>query len=118
MAKMERSTCGSPVALDEPPADRFLPRYTERMTSPLMQRALELAEPLSRARRARTPSVGCVLVRDGEIVGEGATQPPGGPHAEVVALAAAGDAARGATAYVTLEPCSHTRAARRPAPMR
>lgn len=53
------------------------------------------------------PAVGCVLVRDGQIVGRGWTQPGGRPHAEVVALAQAGDQARGATAYVTLEPCSH-----------
>jgi diaminohydroxyphosphoribosylaminopyrimidine deaminase/5-amino-6-(5-phosphoribosylamino)uracil reductase len=56
---------------------------------------------------APNPWVGCVLERDGAVVGRGATRPPGGDHAEVVALAAAGDAARGATAYVTLEPCSH-----------
>ena len=54
------------------------------------------------------PPVGCVIVRDGEVVGEGATAPAGGPHAEVVALAAAGAATRGATAIVTLEPCAHT----------
>jgi len=53
------------------------------------------------------PPVGCVIVRDGAIVGEGATMPVGGPHAEVVALAAAGERARGATAVVTLEPCAH-----------
>lgn len=53
------------------------------------------------------PSVGCVLVKDGRIVGTGWTAPPGGPHAERVALAAAGADARGATAYVTLEPCNH-----------
>jgi diaminohydroxyphosphoribosylaminopyrimidine deaminase/5-amino-6-(5-phosphoribosylamino)uracil reductase len=53
------------------------------------------------------PRVGCVIVRDEEIVGEGFTSPVGGPHAEVNALQAAGDAARGATVYVTLEPCSH-----------
>ena len=53
------------------------------------------------------PSVGCVLVRDGQVVGRGWTQPGGRPHAETEALARAGDAARGATAYVTLEPCSH-----------
>ena len=52
------------------------------------------------------PWVGCVLVRDGRVIGVGATQPPGGRHAEAEALAVAGDA-RGATAYVTLEPCSH-----------
>jgi diaminohydroxyphosphoribosylaminopyrimidine deaminase/5-amino-6-(5-phosphoribosylamino)uracil reductase len=53
------------------------------------------------------PSVGCVLVRDGRVVGRGTTAPGGRPHAETVALAMAGEAARGATAYVTLEPCSH-----------
>jgi diaminohydroxyphosphoribosylaminopyrimidine deaminase/5-amino-6-(5-phosphoribosylamino)uracil reductase len=53
------------------------------------------------------PTVGAVIVRDGRIVGRGRTQPPPGAHAEVMALAAAGDLARGAEAYVTLEPCSH-----------
>ncbi|MDE1147910.1 MAG: bifunctional diaminohydroxyphosphoribosylaminopyrimidine deaminase/5-amino-6-(5-phosphoribosylamino)uracil reductase RibD [Azospirillaceae bacterium] len=53
------------------------------------------------------PAVGCVLVKDGHVVGRGWTQPGGRPHAEVVALAQAGNAAEGATAYVTLEPCSH-----------
>ncbi len=53
------------------------------------------------------PSVGCVLVKDGVVVGRGWTQPGGRPHAETQALEQAGDAARGATAYVTLEPCSH-----------
>ena len=53
------------------------------------------------------PAVGCVIVAAGRIVGRGWTQPGGRPHAEVVALAQAGDAARGATAYVTLEPCAH-----------
>jgi diaminohydroxyphosphoribosylaminopyrimidine deaminase / 5-amino-6-(5-phosphoribosylamino)uracil reductase len=53
------------------------------------------------------PSVGCVVVRDGQVVGRGWTQPGGRPHAETEALARAGEAARGATAYVTLEPCSH-----------
>jgi diaminohydroxyphosphoribosylaminopyrimidine deaminase/5-amino-6-(5-phosphoribosylamino)uracil reductase len=53
------------------------------------------------------PAVGCVLVRDGRVVGRGTTAPGGRPHAEAVALAMAGDSARGATAYVTLEPCSH-----------
>jgi len=53
------------------------------------------------------PSVGCVIVRDGGVVGRGTTQPGGRPHAEVMALMAAGPNARGATAYVTLEPCSH-----------
>jgi diaminohydroxyphosphoribosylaminopyrimidine deaminase/5-amino-6-(5-phosphoribosylamino)uracil reductase len=51
------------------------------------------------------PSVGCVIVADGAVVGEGATAPGGRPHAEEVALDRAGEAARGAVAYVTLEPC-------------
>jgi len=54
------------------------------------------------------PAVGCVIVKDGIVVGRGWTQPGGRPHAETEALARAGDAARGATAYVSLEPCSHT----------
>lgn len=53
------------------------------------------------------PAVGCVVVREGRIVGRGWTQPGGRPHAETQALAQAGEAARGATAYVTLEPCAH-----------
>ena len=53
------------------------------------------------------PAVGCVLIRDGRVVGRGWTQPGGRPHAEAMALAQAGAAARGATAYVTLEPCAH-----------
>ena len=53
------------------------------------------------------PAVGCVIVRDGRVVGRGWTQPGGRPHAETEALARAGAAAKGATAYVTLEPCSH-----------
>jgi diaminohydroxyphosphoribosylaminopyrimidine deaminase/5-amino-6-(5-phosphoribosylamino)uracil reductase len=56
---------------------------------------------------APNPAVGCVIVKDGVIIGRGATQPGGRPHAETVALADAGEAARGATLYVTLEPCSH-----------
>lgn len=53
------------------------------------------------------PSVGCVIAKDGRVAGRGWTQPGGRPHAEAVALAQAGDAANGATAYVTLEPCAH-----------
>ncbi len=71
-----------------------------------MARALELAW----AQKGKTypnPSVGCVLVRSGVIVGEGATANGGRPHAETTALKQAGSAAKGATAYVTLEPCSH-----------
>ncbi|MFL4470215.1 bifunctional diaminohydroxyphosphoribosylaminopyrimidine deaminase/5-amino-6-(5-phosphoribosylamino)uracil reductase RibD [Tateyamaria armeniaca] len=56
---------------------------------------------------APNPAVGCVIVKDGRIVGRGWTQPGGRPHAETEALAQAGVAAQGATVYVTLEPCSH-----------
>jgi diaminohydroxyphosphoribosylaminopyrimidine deaminase / 5-amino-6-(5-phosphoribosylamino)uracil reductase len=58
-------------------------------------------------RTAPNPPVGCVIVRDGHVVGRGWTQPGGRPHAEAMALEQAGAAARGATAYVTLEPCAH-----------
>jgi len=71
-----------------------------------MTKALELA----RAQKGRTgtnPSVGCVLVKDGIIIGEGATSDGGRPHAETNALQVAGRQAEGCEAYVTLEPCSH-----------
>ncbi|HSO94936.1 MAG TPA: bifunctional diaminohydroxyphosphoribosylaminopyrimidine deaminase/5-amino-6-(5-phosphoribosylamino)uracil reductase RibD, partial [Acidimicrobiia bacterium] len=71
-----------------------------------MARAITLADRVRR-RTPPNPWVGCVLLRDGDMVGEGATFPPGGAHAEVAALDTAGDRARGATAYVTLEPCAH-----------
>lgn len=54
-----------------------------------------------------SPNVGCIIARDGRVVGRGWTQPGGRPHAEAMALAQAGEAAHGATAYVTLEPCAH-----------
>ncbi|MEN9476912.1 MAG: hypothetical protein RLZZ300_1053, partial [Pseudomonadota bacterium] len=72
----------------------------------MMARALQLAER-GLWTTSPNPRVGCVLVRDGEIVGEGWHEKAGEPHAEVHALRAAGDKARGAIAYVTLEPCSH-----------
>ncbi|MBA3365032.1 MAG: bifunctional diaminohydroxyphosphoribosylaminopyrimidine deaminase/5-amino-6-(5-phosphoribosylamino)uracil reductase RibD [Actinobacteria bacterium] len=71
-----------------------------------LERALELAER-GRGTTRPNPVVGAVVVRDGETVGEGWHERPGGPHAEVVALQAAGERARGATMYVTLEPCAH-----------
>jgi diaminohydroxyphosphoribosylaminopyrimidine deaminase/5-amino-6-(5-phosphoribosylamino)uracil reductase len=72
----------------------------------LMARALQLAQ-LGLYTTDPNPRVGCVLVRNGEVVGEGWHRKAGEPHAEATALAQAGDRARGATAYVTLEPCSH-----------
>ncbi|NWC07795.1 bifunctional diaminohydroxyphosphoribosylaminopyrimidine deaminase/5-amino-6-(5-phosphoribosylamino)uracil reductase RibD [Pseudomonas agarici] len=71
-----------------------------------MARALELARK-GRYSTHPNPRVGCVIVRDGEVVGEGWHVRAGEPHAEVHALREAGENARGATAYVTLEPCSH-----------
>jgi len=76
------------------------------LDSQMMQRALIMAER-GLFTTDPNPRVGCVLVLDGRVVGEGFTSPVGGPHAEINALRAAGNAARGATAYVTLEPCSH-----------
>ncbi len=69
----------------------------------LGERSLGLAAP--------NPSVGAILVKDGAVVGRAATAPGGRPHAEPLAIAQAGEAARGATLYVTLEPCSHVGAA-------
>jgi pyrimidine deaminase RibD-like protein len=69
-----------------------------------MRRAIALAR-MNLGRTGANPSVGCVIVRDGQVVGEAATAPGGRPHAEEQALDQAGEAARGATAYVTLEPC-------------
>src|ERR1700731_4873237 len=74
------------------------------------QRFMALALTLGRRGQGRTwpnPAVGAVVVKDGVIIGRGWTQPGGRPHAEREALKRAGDAARGATLYATLEPCSH-----------
>jgi diaminohydroxyphosphoribosylaminopyrimidine deaminase / 5-amino-6-(5-phosphoribosylamino)uracil reductase len=71
-----------------------------------LARALELAER-GRGTTRPNPVVGAVVVRDGEVVGEGWHEKKGGPHGEVVALDAAGERARGATLYVTMEPCTH-----------
>ncbi len=74
------------------------------------KRFMALALALGRRGQGRTwpnPAVGCVIVREGRIVGRGWTAPGGRPHAEPLALAQAGTAARGATAYVSLEPCAH-----------
>src|SRR5271157_5522760 len=72
-----------------------------------MGRAIELANGV-RLVAPPNPWVGALVVRDGVVSGEGASAPPGGPHAEVMALSLAGERARGATCYVTLEPCCHT----------
>jgi diaminohydroxyphosphoribosylaminopyrimidine deaminase / 5-amino-6-(5-phosphoribosylamino)uracil reductase len=71
-----------------------------------MAAAIALSER-GRGRTAPNPNVGCIIVKDGHIVGRGWTQPGGRPHAEAMALAQAGELARGATAHVTLEPCFH-----------
>lgn len=72
-----------------------------------MARALKLAGR-GVASTDPNPTVGCVIVKDGDVVGEGFTQPAGGNHAEIEALNAAGEEAAGATVYVSLEPCAHT----------
>ena len=71
----------------------------------LMRRAIALART-HLGLTGENPSVGCVIMRDGVVVGEGVTGEGGRPHAEEEALAAAGELARGGTAYVTLEPCA------------
>jgi diaminohydroxyphosphoribosylaminopyrimidine deaminase/5-amino-6-(5-phosphoribosylamino)uracil reductase len=71
-----------------------------------MAAAIALSER-GRGHTGPNPNVGCILVKDGRMIARGWTQPGGRPHAEAVALEAAGAAARGATAYVTLEPCAH-----------
>lgn len=71
-----------------------------------MQAAIALATR-SRGLSTPNPNIGCLIVRDGQIVGRGWTQAGGRPHAEAMAIEAAGERARGATAYVTLEPCAH-----------
>lgn len=76
------------------------------LDSQMMERALVLANK-ARITSPPNPWVGCVIVKEGRIIGEGFTQEPGGAHAEVVALKQAKNHTQGATAYVTLEPCSH-----------
>jgi len=88
--------------------DQFAQKAKE--TKAADRRFMELALALGRRGQGRTwpnPAVGAVVVKDGVIVGRGWTQPGGRPHAEPEALKRAGEAARGATLYATLEPCSH-----------
>lgn len=83
---------------------------TERPATSPDERFMRIALGLAARGLGNTwpnPAVGCVIVRNDRIVGRGWTQPGGRPHAETMALRQAGDAAAGATAYVTLEPCSH-----------
>ncbi|MBW4643680.1 MAG: bifunctional diaminohydroxyphosphoribosylaminopyrimidine deaminase/5-amino-6-(5-phosphoribosylamino)uracil reductase RibD [Goleter apudmare HA4340-LM2] len=88
------------------PVDSSENRVGSDFDSRMMQRCLELAcQALGRT--SPNPLVGAVVVKDGEIIGEGFHPRAGEPHAEVFALRAAGDAARGATVYVSLEPCNH-----------
>ena len=86
---------------------------TGRADHRFMMAALALASR-GRARTTPNPNVGCILEKGGRIVGRGWTQPGGRPHAEAEALAQAGDEVRGATAWVTPEPCAHD-SQRRPA---
>jgi diaminohydroxyphosphoribosylaminopyrimidine deaminase / 5-amino-6-(5-phosphoribosylamino)uracil reductase len=96
------------------PSDQSSPNLVRKDTehalvaadTELMDRALARGES-ARRRSAPNPWVGAVVARDGEVVGAGATHPPGGAHAEIEALGDAGDRARGATVYTTLEPCAH-----------
>src|SRR5436190_4901672 len=108
---------GASCAVDPRRRVRFRPRarqdgrretgaHVVAADAELMRRALAQGET-ARRRTAPNPWVGAVVVRDGEVVGEGATQEPGGAHAEVVALRGAGEQAKGATLYTTLEPCPH-----------
>ena len=75
----------------------------------LMSEAIALGQA-ARGSTAPNPNVGCVIVHDGAIIGRGATQPGGRPHAEAAALAEAGEAANGATLFTSLEPCAHASA--------
>ena len=96
---------GSAVFADPDPAAAY--RRIARRRGMSLDRALELAAAAPRASPTRIPTVGAVVVADGAIVGEGVTEAYGGRHGEIVALAAAGERARGATLYVTMEPCAH-----------
>jgi diaminohydroxyphosphoribosylaminopyrimidine deaminase/5-amino-6-(5-phosphoribosylamino)uracil reductase len=96
-------TYTQPQALLEKSASQMVVTAFDRA---MMQRCLELARR-ALGRTSPNPLVGSVIVKDGEIVGEGFHPGAGQPHAEVFALRAAGDRARGATIYVSLEPCNH-----------
>ena len=88
------------------PAERVVPSPMDGDDTRFMQAVIAYARR-GLGQAAPNPSVGALIVRDGIIVGRGVTRPGGRPHAETIALAQAGALARGATMYVTLEPCSH-----------
>jgi len=96
---LQRFSIMSKKALRLPPQQESLDLQAMRAALALARRGLGRVWP--------NPAVGCVIARDGRVVGRGWTQPGGRPHAEAEALARAGDRAQGATAYVTLEPCCH-----------
>lgn len=96
--------------LEEQFAEKAKEKAKTKTSKAADQRFMQLALALGRRGQGRTwpnPAVGAVVVKDGVIVGRGWTQPGGRPHAEPEALRRAGEAAHGATLYVTLEPCSH-----------
>jgi diaminohydroxyphosphoribosylaminopyrimidine deaminase/5-amino-6-(5-phosphoribosylamino)uracil reductase len=97
MSDTPENAGGSPAANSQPASQQDLQWMQVALT--LAREGVGLASP--------NPTVGCVVVRDGQVVGRGFHQYAQRDHAEVVALTQAGEAARGATAYVTLEPCSH-----------
>ena len=82
-------------------------RQVHKTDEDYMRQALALGR-FGLGHTAPNPAVGCVLVKEAQIIGSGFTQKSGRPHAEAMALEEAGDKAQGATAYVTLEPCAHT----------
>ena len=88
------------------PKDAAAPSCTMNLEfdARMMRRAIVLSRG-NRGKTAANPSVGCVITQAGEVIAEGVTAPGGRPHAEELALLSAGERARGATAYVTLEPC-------------
>lgn len=88
------------------PPTSGLPTSSASSDARWMAAAIALSER-GRGRTWPNPNVGCLIVKDGRVVGRGWTQPGGRPHAEAMALDQAGDAAAGATAYVSLEPCAH-----------
>lgn len=99
---MIRNMCAAPTNGEAKQAGSFADRRWMAAAQALAERAVARASP--------NPPVGCLIVAGDRIVGRGWTQPGGRPHAEAMALAQAGAQARGATAYVTLEPCAHSSA--------